>query len=120
MKLPLLASAALLAVACGESFTQTYSEIDIRNAPGAAITVNGVALVFDGTVVYHSRTDYDSRRGTEHSTTLNGLPFTLHDGVLTIGDTRFVGVERGARVELGAAGVVVDGENRGPLPSAAD
>lgn len=118
MKQTLTASLLLLAMSCGNSHTYTSTHMDIEGAPGLEIGYSGLTLELDETIRYHSETQYDSDIGSTSESTVNGLILAFDGTTLRVGETRVEGVHAGDKVELGKAGIVVNGELRAPMPQA--
>lgn len=98
---PLLLTLLLLAPACSES---------------RELTVTGIQLEFDDTVQWRQVTQSATGQATTAETTVNGMQYSLENGVLKLGDHSFPGLVSGDHIVLGADGIVVNGERRWDFP----
>ncbi len=107
----------LALAACSKERTKTYSYQDIEGAPGMMITVGAVTLEFDETIKYHYERTTDSLGGDSSETTINGMKFALIGDTLHFDEHEFSRIQSGDLVELGDAGIQVNGEVRWPMPT---
>jgi len=110
----------LLVYSCSHSHSSSHSYLDIEGASGMEIGFGETTIVLGDNVAYHSETRTDSETGNSSKVTINGMPMTLSEGTLRIGDTTVEGINPGDRIELGETRILINGEHRADMPSEAD
>ena len=118
MRARLVTPLLLLLAACGSSSTLRTTTTTTSGTEHTYTLENGIEVWIDRDVRFESRTVSGTGRPTENEMKLNGLPYSLEDGILTLGDLR-IELQDGDKVEIRSSGITVNGRFRDPLPPSA-
>ena len=115
----LLILAALLPVcACRKQQAVEAYGAEVDGQGRATITVQGLRVEVESPVRFVSSSASSTPGESKLTSTIEGHPFGLENGVFFIGPKRYGPAKEGALVRVTTAGVSIDGEHRGALPPA--
>lgn len=121
--LPLAVAVALFPVCffaqgCGSKYETSmgWSYVDTEGG-GVTATVDGVTLEVEPGVQYVSRYRSENGRVLENERTIDGHEVVMGGGDFRVGPMSYGPVESGDVIRVTPDGVLVNDENRGPLPA---
>jgi hypothetical protein len=99
-----------------ERSSYAYTHVD---GVDVKIETAGVCIQVDAALPFEQRSSSSSSGPATETKSIAGLPFGVRAGAFFLGPSEYGPVHAGSSVRVGADGVEVDGEARGPLPAEA-
>ena len=96
---------------------QDATTIVVNGSSGSTLVTSGVRIEIADSVAYALHSITSNGPESRHES-LNGHPFGIRAGLFYIGDVEYGSVHAGSVVKVSGAGIVIDGEPRGPVPAA--
>lgn len=116
MKTLILACTLFVLSSCTKPTSTSHAYYETEGVPHEMIDGLGYKVVIGEDVHFKRTTVSVTGQPTTEETTVNGLPYSLENGKLTIGSISLE-IPEGAEVAIQAKGISINGEYKCPLPA---